>query len=500
MNDPGRVRRADRLPRAPGAWSAPGALRRLRVLVSRSGRPSPVARFEQAVYGSFSFRDQGYGLLAWSPGCRDGWLAEFRAACQNLGERPAGVPEAPGVFALRLAGGPWAVVGVFPQGSDDRGRPGALAFHGLFLAPREYRKAGCDPFALVGALRDDWSAATPQALPAGSWGVEPPREAAGADPLAPEVARALTAGHRVALEAAGPIDELARQVWRLLPVRVRARASVATWAFGNANRFDLLGVPRLWGVPLDASYVAPGAGGGDAGRAPRPRTEGRSRGPWVAAGLAAVVGGAGVVLALRGGRKGESPAPTADAVSRPAPVPVPVPRSPSPAGGGEEVGPDERRRVAEALTALAERFGVGAGGEASRDPSALMERVARGLRYRGPFLSDAERGDLGREPGRDAALVLRWDALARRFADDRPLPRGFRRGPLRWQIGVLAWSFHAEREAGVDPSAPRRSAAEAAQALAESLAVDVPLRPTPLSARYPAVASYLAFLGRLPRR
>jgi hypothetical protein len=217
-----------------------------------------VIRFEQAVYGSFAFRDQGYAMLAHSSGCRPEWLAGFRAACQNLGERPSGVADAPGVFALRLGDGPWAVVGVFPQGRDDRGRPGALAFHGLFVTPREYRKAGCDPFALAGALRDDWSADTPSTLPPGTWRApshEPTPTAA--DPRASRIADALARGRRVALEAPGPIDVLARDVWRSLPTRVRGRTSMATWTFGNANRFDLLAVPRLKGVALDASYLDP---------------------------------------------------------------------------------------------------------------------------------------------------------------------------------------------------------------------------------------------------
>src|SRR5690348_13608546 len=94
--------------------------------------PRPVVvRYEQAVYGSFAFREQGYGMLAASPGCRPRWLADLRAACQRMGERPAGVADAPALFALRLPSGPWAVVGVSPQGPDDRGRPGALAFHAL---------------------------------------------------------------------------------------------------------------------------------------------------------------------------------------------------------------------------------------------------------------------------------------------------------------------------------------------------------------------------------
>jgi hypothetical protein len=56
-------------------------------------------------------------------------------------------------------------------------------------------------------------------------------------------------GRQVTVQSAAPIDELARDVWRALPMRVRLRASVATWAFDNANRFDLVALPKLTGRP-----------------------------------------------------------------------------------------------------------------------------------------------------------------------------------------------------------------------------------------------------------
>src|SRR4051794_29680325 len=95
-------------------------------------------RYEQAVYGSFPFWDRGYAVLAHSPGCRPEWLAGPRTARPPYGEPPAGAAEAPALFALRLERGPWLIVGVGPQGHDDRGRPGALAFHALFVDPRDY--------------------------------------------------------------------------------------------------------------------------------------------------------------------------------------------------------------------------------------------------------------------------------------------------------------------------------------------------------------------------
>jgi hypothetical protein len=213
-------------------------------------------------------------------------------------------------------------------------------------------------------------------------------------------------------------------------------------------------------------------------------------------GAAVVLGAAALGLALRGEGDKERVVASPSAVAVPPPVPPPR-------GDDLRDAPGEELRVADVLATLADRFGV-VGVEPNGydpDPAGMMERVARGLRYPGPFLSDAERDRLRADPGRDAALALRWDALIRRFAADRPLPADFRARPLRGQLAALAWSFHNEDVLGpVEPGGPRRASSEVVQALGESLAVDFPLRPTPLAGRYPALGRYLAFLGRLPRR
>lgn len=458
-------------------------------------------RFEQAVYGSFAFWDRGYALLAHSPGCRPEWLAGFLIACQRYGEPRGGAAEAPGLFALRLERGPWIVVGVSPQGHDDRGRPGALAFHALFVSARDYRKAGHVPFGLSGALRGDWTAET-RTLPPGTWPVEVPgTPEAPHDPRALRIAAALAHGGRVALEEAGPIDALAREVWHALPDRARRRATVATWAFGNGNRFDLVALPRLAGVELDPSYVDPATLDAD----PDPAAPTGTRmwlPPWCgrrtiyALAAGAILTGVLLGLALHADDRDDSrPAPTASTVPE---------RRPRPTTIGDEAPstPEERRRVAVALRDMAERFGV-ISADAARhdvDPTGLMVLLARTLRYRGPSLSADERTRLGNErgpgSGHERSLALRWHAHIRRFADDRPLPADFARRTLRGQLATLCWSFHLDD----DPAAPRRSPAETPHALADALAVDLPVRATPLSALYPALSGYIEFLGQLPRR
>jgi hypothetical protein len=201
--------------------------------------------YEQAVYGSFPFWDRGYAVLGRSPGCREEWLADFRAICSSSGERPAGFRESKSLFALKMASGPWAIVGVFPIGRDDTGRPGASAFHGLFVKGADYRRAGASPFAFRELLRDDWGP-DDTTLDAGRLAIpESSLEPVAPDPAALAAARAIERGMRVLVRSDEPIDDTARRVWAVLSPKMRARAGIATWVFHPANDFRLAGMPRI---------------------------------------------------------------------------------------------------------------------------------------------------------------------------------------------------------------------------------------------------------------
>jgi hypothetical protein len=206
-------------------------------------------RYEQAVYGSFPFWNRGYAVLARSAGCRPEWVDALRPAAQRFGETPTGIAEQECLFALRLPRGPWMIVGVFPQGCDDRGRPGALAFHALFVGHWSYRWVGANPFAFTRVLRGDWSASDEGTLlPSGRLAISgqgAKRANAGIeDGRIDQIVSALTRGQRVVIPSAEPVTSLAHAVWLRLPGRIRCRTSVATWAFGNANQFDMVAVPR----------------------------------------------------------------------------------------------------------------------------------------------------------------------------------------------------------------------------------------------------------------
>jgi hypothetical protein len=215
-------------------------------------------RYEQAVYGSFPFWHRGYAVLAGSAGCRAEWLDALKLAGQRFGERPTGVAEKACLFALPLRRGPWMIVGVFPQGNDDQGRPGALAFHGLFVSPWAYRRSGASPFVFVPAFRRDWNTTDQdRLLPAGHLvlPVQEPATGEADDRGVETIVAAMRRGQRVVLACAEPIEDLASAVWRKLPGRTRRKASVATWAFSTANRFDLVAVPRLAGIKPDPSVL-----------------------------------------------------------------------------------------------------------------------------------------------------------------------------------------------------------------------------------------------------
>jgi hypothetical protein len=288
----------------------------------------------------------------------------------------------------------------------------------------------------------------------------------------------LSRGRRVAIESAEPIEGLAREVWLALPEAKRRRASVATWAFGNGNRFDLVAAPRLAGLEFDRSYVdlaAIEAGSSSSVRLPGrwvalPRPGRRALAVAVLSGLVA----AGLAWLRLDGSKG-SRDPTRETPASVAPE--------------RPVGPEERARIVDGLETMADRFEafeIGRWG----DPSELMSRISDRLRYRGATLSEAERDRLAAESDPDRDRALAWHDRIRAFASDRPLPADFARLPLRRQLAEFARSFRLDPppEAGAVPGF-----------VAEALSRDGPIRPTPLASRYPALSDYARFLGRLPR-
>ncbi|MDB5351381.1 MAG: hypothetical protein JWN86_2628 [Planctomycetota bacterium] len=449
-------------------------------------------RYEQAVYGSFPFRDQGYGLLAYSPGCRGEWLKEFQAACRKIGERPRGDADLTGaMFSVRLGDrGPWAIVGISSPGADDRGRPDAMAFHGLFVDDKEFRRVDYNPFSLVGALRSDWSADTKNL--ATGWCTVKGEPSTTSSEEAKRIATILARKKKVAIESPTPISDLARAVWKEIPVRARRRYSVATWTFAVGLGFDLLGTPRLAGMELDSSYVDPSA----SVPVPRP-APGKRLKLWHL--MAATV----IVAAMAFGVRSIWFAMGDERIHEeyvhfrlPRTTPIPAP-SPPPASApdrssyhADAVDPDERLAIERGLASLARRFAVAE--SEPRDATNLIRTLA-GSRYEGPLLSEAELSAIANDPSQGRSRALAWDRLIHRFVRDRPLPPDLSSGPLRWQIDTLVWSFHLEPD-------PKLTAPEAVDALADALKLDEPIQPNPLEGKYPTLIPYERFLKHLPVR
>ena len=495
-------------------------------------RKTSEIQVEQAVFGSFPFWDRGYDLLARSAACRPDWLAEFRAACAKIGERPRGVERASGLFAIRLTSGPWLIAGFSDAGRDDRGRPGALAFHGLFVADADYRHLDAWPFTLAESLRTRWGpddldrpldSLRLQSGPDPSSGRVP-----GDDPMADAASAAILEGRAVVVESPSPIEELARLVWTALPKAVRARSSLATWTFAADSPFVLSGTPKasssLPEGPLVLRADSFGLSGADPSRPlsdtpsetpSAPSTDRAGRGWFVprwrmaaiwTGSLLMAFGAVGLGIASWWGDRDSSRTSAGDQkVDSTVPNRVKNPEILTP--WVDPPGPDEspdgpndpatRARVVLAIGQLADRFGIR---DRSADPNgsqgdltALTERIANRLRYRGPYLTADERVRLRAETAPGRARALEWDAHLRQFAPDRPLPSDFRRLSTRRQVDTLAWSFHQDLDPTLDP-------AEVVATLGHSLALDDPPRSNPLAERYPTLAEYEEFLRTLPSR
>lgn len=458
--------------------------------------------YEQAVYGSFPFREGGYAPLAHSPRCQPDWLDAFHRACREIGEKPRGAGNLEGmIFARRIEPrGPWMIVGVSSPGVDDRGRPDALAFHGLFVDRAEFQKAAYNPFVLAPALREDWHADTN--LIAGQIAVEADsiKFKAPDNPRAAAIAAVLMGGSKVAIASEFPIVQLAREVWDLLPMRTRERCSVANWAFANDAHFDLVATPSLAAWELDSEYVDPFTEQAKPPRRPVRRS-------FVVATVLAVLG-LGISNWWTSRREqaqmisGFAPEPPrTDAQSLDLNLPNVTVKDGDPAPDrasytAEDASPDQAREIGDRLTSLYELVHQ-VGPPVTRLPTFDRNLDTRAMqeihphRYKGPLLSNPEIAAIAKSSSEGRSRALAWDRHIRLFLDNRPLPADFASGPLRWQIDTLAWSFH------VDPD-PHLTTLEAIDAIADALKLDEPIRPNPLASKYPALAEYAKFLGRLP--
>jgi hypothetical protein len=197
---------------------------------------------EQALYGVAPGR--GYGFLATSPGFLPAWRAAAEKLCTAYGE-PAG-PFPGAMFALPLVSGWVAIVEARDQGSDDQGRPGALAFRILAVPVRWYAGLGGDPFWIAEQCPPDWSARD-SLVSFSTISPPPPRTVNTLRPLLRREdsavllggVQALLDGSRLFLARDKPEPELVRALWMLLPTSSRQDLWPCTFTFRPRPEFHV---------------------------------------------------------------------------------------------------------------------------------------------------------------------------------------------------------------------------------------------------------------------
>jgi hypothetical protein len=206
---------------------------------------------EHALYGCPA--GGGYRFLAKSEGFVDEWLPLAEQVCMGFGERPAGATCPGCVFAQPFGRRHIAVVQAADQGTDDAGRPGALAFYLLVMPWSEYAATwDGDPFALAERFPPPWQARGD--LPALTDPCEaPPRTVEQVrqvlqrqdSPTLLGATQALVDGGRVVFPRDRSDTPLLRDLWTLLPTSTRAQLWPASFTFANRPGFHVAVTPRL---------------------------------------------------------------------------------------------------------------------------------------------------------------------------------------------------------------------------------------------------------------
>ncbi len=195
---------------------------------------------------------RGVRVTAASP---DFDIPEAERIATLFGERPPGVACPLAHFACPFGRRHVAVVRV----EDLPGGELRLGFRFLVLDRQLYRCLG-DPFAISDRFAVNWSLT--DELPLLLWPKQPLSERTleelqhvlqhGDGPLLLGGVQALVDGNRLLVRRDGPDEQLARNLWRLLPERSRGELWPASFAFSNELPFHLLVMPPA--APLHFSH------------------------------------------------------------------------------------------------------------------------------------------------------------------------------------------------------------------------------------------------------
>jgi len=457
---------------------------------------------EQAVYGSFPFRDQGYEILTASPGCRQEWLTTFARYCRDLGQPPSDV--SPRIdrllFARKVPSGPWVVALGSAQGCDDRGRPGAWAFHGLFLSGRDFRKLGLSPFPLIPFLLDKFDAGmglTRECLSPILPSEDPPVFTNSS------MIRWVSRGNRLRRVSDADTFASTDAFWNSLGPRAKRKRSMTTWAFRSDTPFHWACVGSrplpdgpagfhrtLWHFETGEEIVQPH------------RKMTLSHRFW---GLS-FAGFAVAALSLTIFRSCfRHDAPTVEEMNDSLVSQTTETRPPVPSKfRSTDVPAGLREFVAEKLTDWAERLDFDAAAERF-GTSAQAERIVQAIRYAGPLLPPdfGSRVD-GTAPGR---IALEYAAVVRRHSETRTWVAGdhasSHMNDPRIVLAKMAWCIRDDDLAKAAYAIENAPAATAwlerfrDRVIPDSIPDDLPA--TGFENRFPELAEYRLHLSRLIR-
>ncbi|MBI1322623.1 hypothetical protein GC170_05500 [bacterium] len=456
---------------------------------------------EQAVYGSFPFRDQGYDILTASAGCRPEWLAAFALYCRDLGQPPS---EASPVvdrllFARKIPAGPWVVALGSAQGCDDRGRPGAWAFHGLFLSNRDYRSLGASPFPLRPHLIDRFSAG--MSLPCGPVEVNLPPEISTPE-TDPAKIRWISKGRKLRCVGSYDTFESTERFWRSLGIRVRSRRSLTTWAFRSDT-------PYHWSC-ISNQRIADESDRQDHGvlkflpeelDVPARHQLATSRGRWLEI-LGGIVAISLAIMLIRSifGNSASKYGPAGEhAMTVPSDDVAPAIGS----FEANEMPRDVQDYLRERLIDWAERLGSEPG-RAETGFAMEAARVAGALRYEGPLLTSEFRNDGDSLQSVETAIA--YADLIRRHSAFRSWPDDHGRAttaPPAYALATLAWCVRSDE---LKKEASRIRTIEDARRwfdrfLESVLPASIPhgLPPTGLEGSHPELIEYRLHLSRIAR-
>lgn len=453
---------------------------------------------EQAVYGSFPFRNQGYDILTASTGCRPEWLDAFARYCRDLGQPPSDASPVVDrlLFARKIPAGPWVVALGSAQGCDDRGRPGAWAFHGLFLSNRDYRSLGASPFPLRPHLIDRFSAG--MSLTGGPIQVDLPPDT-GVPEIDPSKIRWIAKGRKLRCEGSFDTFESTERFWRSLGIRMRSRRSLTTWSFRSATPFhwSCVGIQRVEEEPdsgdrsvlkfLPEELENP---------VTSHHASFRERSIRILMGLGATVL---AILFLWSFASHDSE--TSSPISEPADRLRFETAAPSIASfEANEMPMDVQNYLRERLADWAERLGTEPD-RSGTDVAMEAARIARAIRYTGP-LHAGEMQDDG-DPSRRLDIARTYVEVIRRQSRCRPWPEAGESANPAYALATLAWCVRSESLA--NEASQLHTIADARRwfdrFLEEVISPGIPseLPTTGLEGLHPELIEYRLHLSRIAR-